>query len=352
MIRINTVGGKLLFSYNEEETNLSNEIKKQKYLREVNLKSRELSDIIIEDTYLHGANFSYIRLENVTFKNCDLSDVDFSHAIFKNVKFIKSEIDRSDFSYIKFQKGVEFIDITTFDGLVFRFADFSGFDFSNKRFRFISFNHAILRDVNFSGATITESFIEFANLINTNLSNTTLIGVTFDSTDFTKADISGANIISSSFCRTNLLNIKYNKETSFKKVILFDAKNIPRDLPYPLACPETGKFEAWKKVTAVVDDDVINPLHTYLVRLEIPEDAKRFSSYSNKCRCDKAKVLEIIDLSTNEQVSQVLNCAYRLSQTLYKVGEMVYPDSFDEDRWNECSHGIHFFKDKESAIYY
>ena len=135
-------------------------------------------------------------------------------------------------------------------------------------------------------------------------------------------------------------------------MLLIDAKNIPRDLPYPLACPETGKFEAWKKVTAVVDDDMINPLHTFLVKLEIPEDAKRLSSYSNKCRCDKAMVLEIIDLTTNKQVSQVLNCAYRLSQTLYKVGEMVLPDSFDEDRWNECSHGIHFFKDKESAMYY
>ena len=352
MVKVNTIGGKLLFSYNEEETNLSNEIKKQKYLREVNLKGGELSNIVIEDTYLHGANFNYVKLENVTFKNCDLSDVDFSHAIFKNVKIIKSEIDRSDFSYTNFKGGIEFIDITNFDGLVFRFADLSGFDFSNKRFRFICFNHAILRNVNLSGATITESFIDFVNLTNTNLSNTTIIGVTFDNTDFTGADISGANILSSSFCRANLLNIKYNEATSFKRVLLLDAKNIPRDLPYPLACPETGKFEAWKKVVAVVDDDVINPLHTFLVKLEIPEDAKRLSSYSNKCRCDKAKVLEIIDLSTNKQVSQVLNCAYRLSQTLYKVGEMVYPDSFDEDRWNECSNGIHFFKDKESAMYY
>ena len=36
----------------------------------------------------------------------------------------------------------------------------------------------------------------------------------------------------------------------------------------------------------------------------------------------------------------------------YKVGEIVYPDSFDEDRWNECSHGIHFFVNKQDAINY
>lgn len=27
-------------------------------------------------------------------------------------------------------------------------------------------------------------------------------------------------------------------------------------------------------------------------------------------------------------------------------------DSFDEDRWNECSHGIHFFINKQEAIDY
>ena len=37
-------------------------------------------------------------------------------------------------------------------------------------------------------------------------------------------------------------------------------------------------------------------------------------------------------------------------KTLYKVGEMVYPDSFNEDRWNECSNGIHFFINKQDAI--
>ena len=36
----------------------------------------------------------------------------------------------------------------------------------------------------------------------------------------------------------------------------------------------------------------------------------------------------------------------------YKVGELVIPDSFDENRWNECSHGIHFFINKQNAINY
>jgi len=37
---------------------------------------------------------------------------------------------------------------------------------------------------------------------------------------------------------------------------------------------------------------------------------------------------------------------------IYKVGKIVEVESFDEDRWNECSRGIHFFMNKELAIQY
>ena len=84
--------------------------------------------------------------------------------------------------------------------------------------------------------------------------------------------------------------------------------------------------------------------------LEIPEDAQRCSAATNKCRCDKAKVLGITDISTNEVLDSVVNSNYH--KTTYTVGEMVYPDSFDENRWNEYSNGIHFFINKQDAINY
>jgi hypothetical protein len=37
---------------------------------------------------------------------------------------------------------------------------------------------------------------------------------------------------------------------------------------------------------------------------------------------------------------------------IYQVGATVYPDSWDEDRWNECSHGIHFFITRKEAEEY
>ena len=114
------------------------------------------------------------------------------------------------------------------------------------------------------------------------------------------------------------------------------AKNVPF---IPIACPTDGAFIGWKKV------------HGCLVKLEVPEDARRCSATSSKCRCDKALVLEIRNLESDETLDQIINESYS-PHVIYKVGEMVFPDSFDEDRWNECSHGIHFFIDKQEAINY
>ena len=106
----------------------------------------------------------------------------------------------------------------------------------------------------------------------------------------------------------------------------------------PYACPSDGAFVGWKKV------------YNYLIKLEIPEDAKRCSAASLKCRCDKAKVIKITNLDETQEYDYVTNCNYK--ELTYEVDEMVYPDSFDEDRWNECSHGIHFFINKQDAINY
>ena len=114
------------------------------------------------------------------------------------------------------------------------------------------------------------------------------------------------------------------------------AKNIPF---IPISCPSDGAFIGWKKVEGC------------LIKLQIPEDARRCSATRTKCRCDKALVLEITDLQSNQPVEQIENNSYHPFVT-YKVGEMVYPDSFDETRWDECSHGIHFFINKQEAIEY
>ena len=171
-------------------------------------------------------------------------------------------------------------------------------------------------------------------VINAILSGADLRGADLGGADLRGADLGGADLRGAYLRGADLggadLGVAYLRGADLR-----GAKNIPF---IPLSCPSDGEFIGWKKVS------------NKLVRLLIPSDAKRSSSTSNKCRCDKAKVLEITDLDGSNPITSVINNNY--IETQYVVGEMVFPDSFDENRWNECSHGIHFFINKQEAINY
>lgn len=110
----------------------------------------------------------------------------------------------------------------------------------------------------------------------------------------------------------------------------------------PLACPATGSFIGWK---CAVDESN----HCVLIKLEIPEDAKRTSGLdSQKCRCDKAKVLEIIDFAGElKEAHSIYDPTF-----VYKVGEEVSVKDFCDDRMLICTRGIHFFMEKVDALDY
>jgi hypothetical protein len=106
-----------------------------------------------------------------------------------------------------------------------------------------------------------------------------------------------------------------------------------------MSCPDTGRFIGFKKASG------------FIVKLEITVDAKRCSATGRKCRCNKAIVLEIqnIDGSVSDLMS--VRSSYDPS-FIYKVGEVVEEPNFNEDRWNECSAGIHFFINRQEAVEY
>ncbi len=144
------------------------------------------------------------------------------------------------------------------------------------------------------------------------------------------ADLRGADL------RGAYLRGAYLRDADLRGADLRGAKEIPY---LPLACPSDGAFIGWKKVEGC------------LIQLFIPEDAKRCSATTQKCRCEFAKVLSIVRIENGEELQSIENTSYTPS-IVYKVGEIVKPDSFDEDRWNECSHGIHFFINKQDALNY
>ena len=178
--------------------------------------------------------------------------------------------------------------------------------------------------------TVTEAINKGAYLRGANLDGANLYGANLEGSNLYGAYLYGANLEGAYLYGANLYGAHLDG------AYLRGAK----ELPYvPLSCPSDGSFIGWKKV------------HGKLVKLEIPEDAKRSSATTRKCRCDKAKVLAITDIEGNNPVSEIENISQD-HHVLYKVGEVVYPDSFDENRFNECSHGIHFFINKQDAIDY
>ena len=81
------------------------------------------------------------------------------------------------------------------------------------------------------------------------------------------------------------------------------------------------------------------------------KDARRCSATSRKCRCDKAKVLSITTPDGNETDITSIESNHDHS-FIYTVGEVVEVPDFDDDRWNECSTGIHFFINRQEAVDY
>ena len=123
-----------------------------------------------------------------------------------------------------------------------------------------------------------------------------------------------------------------------------------KNLPYiPMVCPEEGKFIGWKK--AEVEGEEENHYRKVIVKLEIPASAKRSSATTRKCRCDKAKVLEIYSLDGTVAKERKCYSGYN-NDFIYEVGKTVKVDDFNKDRWNECSQGIHFFINRQEAINY
>lgn len=72
-----------------------------------------------------------------------------------------------------------------------------------------------------------------------------------------------------------------------------------------------------------------------IVKLSIPEEARRSHAFGRKCRAEYADVLEVIGADVGVSSHD--------GSTRYIVGERVFPDAWDDNWMDECSNGIHFF---------
>jgi hypothetical protein len=264
-----------------------------------NLKGENLFGAI-----LSGTDFSNKILTDTIFVNCELSNCNFYGAILSNVDLSHSNLKNTNFSHAKLDSAK-----------IYRVsAECCDFSYANLSYADLSFSN-----------------LSYANLMSANLYNSKLISTNMKCANLNSANLRDANLYNSNLNRALLINsitsgIKHNENTVF----------------FALQCPEEGSFIGWKKCR----NDII-------VKLLITEDSKRSSATTRKCRASKVKVLEIL-INDNTQLKLPPICAVSLHDIsfLYKVGETIEVDNFDDDRWDECSNGIHFFLTKQEAINY
>ena len=186
-------------------------------------------------------------------------------------------------------------------------ADLCDADLRGADLRSADLRGANLRDADLRGADLRDADLHGANLSDADLSDADLCGA-----DLRSADLRGANL-----CGANLR----------------DAKGCY------LSCPTEGSFIGWKKASG------------HIVKLRIPEDARRSSATGHKCRCDKAYVMEIQNMDGTRATVDAVRSDHD-QNFVYTVGATVEVPDFDDNRWSECAQGIHFFIDRREAVEY
>jgi len=202
-------------------------------------------------------------------------------------------------------------------------ADLSGANLSDADLSGADLRRADLRRADLSGANLRRADLSGANLSDADLRRADLSGADLSDADLSDANLRRADLSSADLRRADLSGADYNESTGF---LLGQ-------------CPSEESFIAWKKCGK------------YIVKLQVCEDAKRSSATTLKCRCSKALCLDIQNFDGSKSDLNMINSDRDIS-FIYRVGEISEVLDFDNDRFNECSSGIHFFISREMAIKY
>ena len=223
-------------------------------------------------------------------------------------------------------------------------ADLSGADLSGADLRYAYLSGADLSGADLSDADLSDADLRYSNLMDVDLSSADLSGADLSGADLTHAslryaDLRGANLTHASLRYADLRGANL-MDADLMDADLRYANLRHADINYPISCPEKGSFIGFKKCR-----------DSLIVELEITDDSLRCSATGRKCRCSKAKVISITNLNGTQADVNVAH-SIKNYDFIYKVGEIVEVKDFDTNRWNECSNGIHFFTDRNSAVNY
>lgn len=257
--------------------------------------------------FANGYRFVGFRLDNmVTLTTSQLNNAQFTDCVFDTASIYDNMfkgvlVDRSS------------IKETTVSNVVHKSCVFTNTIFKDVHFRDVTFICCLFNEVRFADCTFDEDCQFF-----------------------------GCDFYDCSFPRLETQkSLELFLNSRFRRCI---------NIPYvPMTCPDEGGFIGYKKVRIIQGDDEISGL----AELYIPKEAARSSAIGRKCRCQFARVISITGATPSTKDKEFEEAtSYFDPRFRYRVGSMVYPDSWDENRWDECSNGIHFFMNKQEALDY
>ena len=211
-------------------------------------------------------------------------------------------------------------------------ADLCGADLCGADLYEANLRRANLCGANLCGADLCGADLCGADLYGADLRRANLYGANLRRANLRGADLCGADLCGADLCGADLY------EANLRRANLCGADLCEAKGAY-MACPTDGSFIGWKKASG------------YVVKLQIPEDARRSSAGGEKCRCDKAYVAEIQNADGTKADIEAIHSNHD-NNFVYTVGATVEVPNFDDCRWNECAPGIHFFIDRRAAVEY
>ena len=187
-------------------------------------------------------------------------------------------------------------------------ADLRGADLYGADLSSANLSSADLSGANLYGANLSVADLSSANLSVANLSGANLYGADLSGADLSGADLRGADLRGADLYSANLSSAK-NAELVIARIQFI---------------PTEGAFVGWKQCQGKV-----------IVKLQIPARAKRSHGTERKCRASEVKVLEVIGAKEGISLPN--------KTVKYIKGKTVKADKWNDNRWETCSNGIHFY---------
>jgi len=269
----------------------------------------------------------------------------FKKAYFKNVSFARKKLVGVVFKYCVFDDYSNDFCGANLERSAFEKCVFCDGEFKKSCLESTTFKTCMLMDANFDKANAEDCEFSYCQCVGAKFINANLVRSEFTLCGMQAADFDGADVEMARFNSCCVTGCEFATALNMDKM----SWNLGTTDLHSV-CPKNGSFVGYKKAV-LLDNRGIFEGHC-IVKLEIPDDAKRSNATTRKCRCDKAKVLGFYDYDGNELPDSTLVVSMFDNDFEYKYGEIMEVDDFDDCAMKQCAAGIHFFMTFEEAVGY